>query len=339
MKKKFSPKVLVAVSLSLILIGAIMFGMSFVATGGHMGMVWTEGQFDSGYVQNPELPYKTLDSFENIEMNLKTRDIRFIPAEEYAIEIVKLDGLEYSSENNKLIINDTARRDRRGRFELFNFKNNNIDDINIYYPRDSKFGNVALTNNAGSVDFDDIDVGGLTLDISYGNIKISNSNFSTIAVSNNASSIALSSVKSEAIDIQTSYSDITFREVSVINDVNITASSASFDAFDFICNKLNANVKYGSFNSGNISTNGVTLNSSASSFDYNGVLKGDAKVDLSYGSVVFNLDGNVDEYLISNNLTMSSENLPSDYNSAKAQTAPYNISITAKSASVDIDIN
>lgn len=112
-----------------------------------------------------------LDSFENIELNAETSDIKIIPSDSYKIEATynqRESKLEYEVKDNTLILNQKNIKK--------NISNNTNDKyrIEIYVPKDIILENMGIDSNLANIVLKDLNINNLNLDCNLGNIIIRN---------------------------------------------------------------------------------------------------------------------------------------------------------------------
>lgn len=161
-----------------------------------------------------------LEKINDIEINLDSEDIYFIPSDddnyyiEYSFFAYGKDTVPYSVKDGKLKVKYSS--------DIFVFKFGlNFDDdeedtyVKIYYPKDAKFDNIDLTLDMGSFEISKCNCKKLTAELDMGSFEAKDCYFEKADVNLDMGSLEFDSVKLGTLD---AYLDMGSAELKLVKD-------------------------------------------------------------------------------------------------------------------------
>lgn len=120
-----------------------------------------------------------IDSFKEIDLDLKTATVNLIPSDDYYIEyhVSTTGNFSYKVDDGKLIVSDD-----NGKFFNLNFgslgdlfsEDNENSYVNIYYPEDTHIGDFNASLDMGSLNMDGLGIKEADIDLDMGSLYMDN---------------------------------------------------------------------------------------------------------------------------------------------------------------------
>ena len=268
--------------------GMIVVGIVLTAIGYMSGAVFTIVTTDDGLkaidVKDVQTISEELTPFSDIDVNLDDTDFEIIPSDKYEIELLSYNepekGFTYKVQNNKLLIESD------GLFGgFFNISLGEIPrtKIKIYYPKDTAFNNINLTNESGDISLDCIKSNHLNIYLGDGDITTTNVKVDTFEIKNNFGDIFASNVETKNLVIDMNDGDLQLMKV-VAEAITITNQFGDMDVSD-------------------LNSEGLTITSNDGDINIQGLLLGKSNIKSNFGDV--NLQVTNKESELSYNITNS----------------------------------
>ncbi len=250
--------------------GMIVVGIVLTAIGYMSGAVFTIVTTDDGLkaidVKDVQTISEELTPFSDINVDLDDTDFEIIPSDKYEIEILSYKELEkgftYKVQNNKLLIESDGLF---GRF--FNISLGEIPKtkIKIYYPKDTTFNNINLTNEFGDIHLDRIKSNHLNIYSGDGDITTTNVKMDKFEIKNNFGDIFASNVETKNLLIKMRDGNLQFMKV-VADATTITNQFGDIDLSD-------------------LNSKGLTIKSNDGDIEIQGLLLGKSSITSNFGDV------------------------------------------------------
>ena len=236
-------KVCIIVAASLMLMGALVFGV---------GLALGDGEtIRFGGIEYVEHEYRIDYEFENISIKCKTADINFLPSSDSAARVVcsESDNLRYTVSANAEGTLEIELVDSRKWYEHISFFSIGKSEINVYLPA-GEYGALTVDGSTGDVEipenfsFKSIDVA-----LSTGDVECSASARGLLKIRTSTGEISLEDVKTGAVELAVTTGKVSVKSVDCAGDVTLKVSTGKASLTDVDCKSFTS--------SGN--TGGITL--------------------------------------------------------------------------------
>lgn len=229
-------KTLLMLAVGFLVIGALLMGIGR-GLGGSMANVWVdssgleilpahvkyEGEKES-YKPMHKLDKTPIDSFTELEIDLKYADIIVVPSDGFYLEY-QLSGRrevpfwEVSDDSFTLRSNgysNTGGNGGRNYLFAFSYTSYTYDEyeyVKLYVPQETLFGTWAVKNAHGDIHIEGVQTENCTLDLQYADMLLKNSHMADLTVSERHGDITLNKVELGKLIMDTQYSDIKLEDV------------------------------------------------------------------------------------------------------------------------------
>ena len=215
---------------------AIILGIVLTVIGYTSGAVFSIVTTDDGLkaidVKEIQTISEELSPFSDIDVDLDDADFEIIPSDTYKIEILSHKELEtgftYKVQNNKLLIESDGLDVRFFNISLGGIP---ITKIKIYYPKDTTFNTINVTNKFGDIHLNGINSNHLTIYSGDGNITTTNVKLDKFEIKNNFGDILVSNVETKNLVINMNDGDLQLMKV-VAEAITITNQFGDMDVSD-----------------------------------------------------------------------------------------------------------
>ncbi len=185
----------------------------------------------------------TLDSIENISLNLKSSDVEFLISDTNELKIIQYGGKK-SKEYNEAVNNKSIKIvDNPINFMFFNFGNNSRYEV--YLPN-SYAGDLLVNTVSGEITIDDFDLNMKEIEIESvsGDIRLNSKIVASEAkVKTVSGEISIKQISSDKMELGTTSGDI---EVNNIVSDNLNISTVSGEvSIDYVSNMAKINTTSG----------------------------------------------------------------------------------------------
>ena len=236
-------KVCIIVAASLMLMGALVFGVG-LALGGSETIRF-------GGVEYVEHEYRIDYEFENISIKCKTADINFLPSSDSAARVVcsESDNLRYTVSANAEGTLEIELVDSRKWYEHISFFSIGKSEINVYLPA-GEYGALSIEGSTGDVDipeefaFESVDVS-----LNTGDVECYASAKGLLKIKASTGDIRVENVTADDLELSLSTGRVSVTSADCTGDVTLKVSTGKASLTDVDCKSFTS--------SGN--TGGITL--------------------------------------------------------------------------------
>ena len=236
-------KVCIIVAASLMLMGALVFGVG-LALGGSETIRF-------GGIEYVEHEYRIDYEFENISIKCKTADINFLPSSDSAARVVcsESDNLRYTVSANAEGTLEIELVDSRKWYEHISFFSIGKSEINVYLPA-GEYGALSIEGSTGDVDipeefaFESVDVS-----LNTGDVECYASAKGLLKIKASTGDIRVENVTAEDLELSLSTGRVSVTSADCTGDVTLKVSTGKASLTDVDCKSFTS--------SGN--TGGITL--------------------------------------------------------------------------------
>ena len=331
------------IALSLVVAGAVLMGAGYLFGGFKTIYGNSNGIniYDSKDIVNEK---KTIDNFQNINLNVDYSDVEIVKGEKYEIETAynkSLGDIEYNVSENTLNINRNNGKHLSFNVELFGVTNmNNSSKIKIYVPYDSSLSDIKCQIGSGNINIKDLSFKNADVACDYGDAEFSNIGCTSIKIHEKSGDIKFDNIDGSEIITTSEYGDVkvnNFKSESFTCDLK--AGNMDFNSLT-TGNGIITN-SYGDIRGYNVLSNGLNITSNSGNIDIAGELKGNNTINSEYGDV--DLESSLSEKDYSYDLTVKFGNCSVNGKDKedvckKAETSSDN-SINAVCKSGDLKVN
>lgn len=227
-------KVCIIVAASLMLMGALVFGVG-LALGGSETIRF-------GGVEYVEHEYRIDYEFENISIKCKTADINFLPSSDSAARVVcsESDNLRYTVSANAEGTLEIELVDSRKWYEHISFFSIGKSEINVYLPA-GEYGALSIEGSTGDVDipeefaFESVDVS-----LNTGDVECYASAKGLLKIKASTGAIHLEGVTAGALDLSVSTGRVSVSSVKCEGDVSLKVSTGKADLVGVECKSFSS---------------------------------------------------------------------------------------------------
>ena len=166
MRKSVKRWCIAAVILMLLGAAMIIFALKL---GASTLVVWTDGEFKISQ-ETTTLEKSLVEEFHNINIDLQSSNIEFVPSDDYYVEFKECAGiLQYEVEDDTLVI----KQKEESIFMNFGFgyANDRENTVKIYYPEDATFENITMEVDMGSLYVEEINASILDVSCDMGSVE------------------------------------------------------------------------------------------------------------------------------------------------------------------------
>ncbi len=244
-------KVFLVIGVAAVVVGAVMVGIGLAANGGNGFSVYWDRGFKLAEDELLTMDKTEFEAFKDIDINV-TGKVNLVEnsADKYEIEYSLYsseDLITCEVKNNKLVVK-TDDEVNFFNFGGFNFDDDNVPYITVYYPAGSKFDSIKVDTSAGGFFsenelkaeslFVDVSAGGVELenyegafeaDCSAGGIVIKNSYLTDMNVDLSAGGIEMRDSKVNGGKLEVSAGGVEGYGIELLNDMDIDCSAGSIE--------------------------------------------------------------------------------------------------------------
>lgn len=302
--KKFS-KTILMIATCLVVAGAGFLGVGYALGGSPSFAIGPEGIVNGTTSVNHSLEKTRIDAFENVKLTVNFGDITIVPSDGYYLEY-SLTGDEkgpaYSVDNKTL----TFRKIQENAGAVYSFfysgpvgnvydpKGN--DYLKLYVPEDVYLENVQIVGSDGEFVWDgSVKTDWLSVDISYGDMKVSDVQGKQIELNSSDGKIEVSNCAAETLKVYNAYGNTILKQVDV-QDLTVELSDGKLEMEQIKAENNDIRNYYGSIKGDVLSGNIWNVYQSDGNCRFDEADIQDLKVESSYGDVELNMLGAEDDY-------------------------------------------
>lgn len=240
-------KISLCVSLCLILIGVILIGTS-VFLGGFPSFAYNpKTKAVVQLAEQPEWITQSLDSFNNMQIDLVNSDIIVKEGTEFSITYPESEKENYTIDvcNQTLAITEANPEVFSTiYFGSFGIHQYPVEEITITIPKDYPLSDLTITSDYGDSNIADISCDNLSISNNYGDIYMQNIYCSNLQSNLSDGDCIIDLSAFEDFHHQGNYGDLTVEE-STISNSEITLSDGDLDMTDCVIDHMNVQLSYG----------------------------------------------------------------------------------------------
>lgn len=235
---KSTSKKIILISLCLFFAGVI-FAIIGLSLGGQSGFLISKAGIRSisSEATSYELPKTKLSDFSKAELSLDYGTIDICPSDDkqYYLEY-QLYGSSgkpsYGVNNNTFSIQQQDDSFSFMVWGLFPWKSTSVDPyIRLYVPEDKILEMLKLSAESGSVDIDTVNADTVTMDVTYGDVKIEKSMFSSLSFISESTEMKLKDSSVDNFELEGQYGDVSLENFTCDSAmINLDSSDVYLDA-------------------------------------------------------------------------------------------------------------
>lgn len=293
---KKSTMIVLIVSASMILLGALMAVAAYAISGGNLGVYFNNSGWHQGFdaKEGGISVTKTIDTgtFTAIDIDVDFADVRLIPSNRYQVEyafpsnqpkpvctVMQNGTLQFRHSQSENIIN----------FNIFNIpfsrKQNNF--VNVYFPVD-ELEFITVNVDMGNVEIKDSTKialkGDLNIECDFGKLTVGNLSAKIIDAEISSGESNFSDITAEKLMLESDFGKVTYKNV---NTEHFESKSSSGDTTVQACRLGNAVFEsdFGKITAERSSAEGLKIDSSSGDVNLSGAFTGVINISSDFGKV------------------------------------------------------
>jgi hypothetical protein len=334
--------------------GLLLAGMGYMAGGSFRPVYFDEtGLHIAGFGKKSESAQsekmdrfsENLNSFDSIEADLDRYEVDLIPSDKFAIEAEYNKDIgkpEVKVENNTLTIKSRKNKFLNVDIDLFGLTfNRDYQSIKIYYPKDTKWKNLALQVGVSDLDFDGLNAEKLDLNIDYGKLNLSNVNAGAVKVELDSGDCTLKNIQADDLNVNNDLGK-TVIEGAKLKTFEMEADSGDVTITDITSDSSKLNLDLGKLTAKGLFSKGLKVTNDSGDINLQGTLLGTTDVTCDMGKVTISPGGSKDQFNYELNTDMGSATIGGDKVSGSiksANSAPNTLKVKNSMGDINIVFN
>ncbi|MBC8570042.1 DUF4097 domain-containing protein [Zongyangia hominis] len=228
---------------------------------------------------------QTLDAFHNIDVKVGISNITLIPSDHFGYEyqINRADSkLTVSTELGVL----TIRTENRAGFNmnLFGMVNRQENYLKIYYPKDTKFRTVKISNDLGELHVNDLEADEVEFDLDLGAGSYQNIQANIIKIEHSSGEIKAENLTADVVDIDSDLGSTSLKGVKA-GQLTFEGDLGRLDLQDSVITSSDISSSLGEVSIANLESDGIKIEADSGAVHLSGTLRGHTEIHADLGNV------------------------------------------------------